>query len=79
MTILALTLTAAGHERVAAWLASVAPELPVLPVVADLLDALLPLAQAGEPLRYRLPPGVPGQGAEVLLELADVELVGPAH
>ena len=75
MTIEALTLTPAGHARVTAWLAAAAPGLPVLPVVADLLDALLPLAQAGEPLRYRLPPGVPGQGAEVLLELADVEAI----
>lgn len=79
MTISALELTDSGHARVAAWLASIEPDLPVLPVVADLLDELLPLAQAGEPLRYRLPPGVPGAGAEIELELADVELIGEAH
>lgn len=75
MTIIALSLTPAGHARVTAWLAAAAPGLPVLPVVADLLDALLPLAQAGEALRYRLPPGVPGEGAEIELSAADVELV----
>lgn len=77
--IVALALTDAGVARVTAWLSRVAPDLPPGPVISHLLDVLVPRAQAGEPLRYRLPPGVPGAGAEIELELADVELIGEAH
>lgn len=71
----AVSLTPSGLERLSAWLARVAPELPVQPVLSDLLDALVPLAQAGAPLRYRLPAGGPGEGAEIELSAADVELI----
>ncbi len=80
MPITALELTDAGLARVTSWLAKVAPGLPVLPVVSDLVDELLRRARAGEALVYRLPVGVEGEGAELLLELGlDLRDVGRAH